>query len=57
MISFYFTVGGWRMYPFNLPLLATAYTPTQSYKRASLLSLSPPQAEITNPNPLGARHL
>jgi len=34
MISI-FTVGGWRMCPFNLPLLAPAYIPTQSCKRYS----------------------
>jgi len=36
-----FTVGGWRMYPFNLPLLAPAYKPTQSCKTASFWSLNP----------------
>ena len=41
-----FTVGGWRVYPFNLPLLAPAYTNThtQSCKRASCWSLNPAQA-------------
>ena len=41
-----FTVAGWRMYPFNLPLLAPAYILTQSCKRASFWNL----------NPAGARH-
>jgi len=36
-----FTVGEWRMYPFNLPLLAATYIPTQSCKRASFWSLNP----------------
>ena len=36
------TVGGWRMYrPFNFRLLAPAYKPTQSCKRASFWSLNP----------------
>ena len=35
-----FTVGGWKTYPFNLPLLAPAYVPTQSCKRASFWSLN-----------------
>jgi len=39
-----FTVGGWRMYPFNLPLLAPAYISTQCCKRASFWSLNPTQA-------------
>jgi len=38
------TVGGWRMYPFNLSLLALACTPTQSCKRASFWSLNPVRA-------------
>jgi len=42
-----FTVGGRRMYPFNLPLLAPAYISTQSCKSAS----------FWNPNPTRARHL
>ena len=36
-----FTVGGWRTYPFNLPLLALACKPTQSCKKASFWSLNP----------------
>ena len=44
-----FTVGGSRMYPFNLPLLAPAYIPTQSCKRASFWS--PNQARSHKPQP------
>jgi len=36
-----FTVGGWRMYLFNLPMLAPAYIPTQSCKKASFRNLNP----------------
>ena len=40
-----FTVGGWRMHrPFNLRLLAPAYKPTESCKRASFWSLNPARA-------------
>jgi len=40
-----FTVGRWRMYPFNLPLLDPAYIPTQSCKGASFWSLNPARAQ------------
>jgi len=46
-----FTVGGWRMYPFNLPLLAPAYIPTQSCKRASFWRLNPAPARNHKPEP------
>jgi len=46
-----FTAGGWRMYPFNLPLLAPAYIPTQSCKRASFWSLNPARASNHKPEP------
>ena len=46
-----FTVGGWRMYPFNLPLLARAYIPTQSCKKASFWSLNPARARNNKPEP------
>jgi len=46
-----FTVSGWRTYPFNLPLLALAYIPTQSCKRASVWSLNPAQARNHKPEP------
>jgi len=52
-----FTVGGWRTYPFNLPLLGPAYISTQSCKRASFWSLDRPETEVTSPNPASARHL
>jgi len=39
-----FTVGEWRMYPFNLPLLAPAYIPTQSCERALFGRLNPARA-------------
>ena len=42
-----FTIGGWRTYPFNLLLLAPAYIPTQSCKRALFWS----------PNPARVQHL
>ena len=44
-----FTVGGWRMYPFNLPLLAPAYIPTQSCKRASCRNLNTARARNNKP--------
>ena len=47
-----FTVGGWRMYrPFNFRLLAPAYKPTQSCKRASFWSLNPARARNHKPKP------
>ena len=46
-----FTFGGWRIYPLNLPLLAPAYIPTHSCKRASLWSLSPAGARNYKPEP------
>ena len=47
-----FTVGGWRMYrPFNFRLLAPAYKPTQSCKRASCWSLNPARARNHKPTP------
>jgi len=59
MISIYsiFTVGGWRTYPFNHPLLAPAYIHTQSCKKASFWNLDRPETEITSPNPTRARRL
>ena len=49
--QYMFSVGGWRMYPFNLPLLAPAYIPTQSCKRASFWSLNPAGARNYKPEP------
>ena len=46
-----FTVGGWRMYPFTLPLLAPAYIPTQSCERASFWHLNPVQARSCKSKP------
>ena len=46
------TLGGWRMYrPFNFRLLAPAYKPTQSCKRASFWSLNPARARNRKPKP------
>ena len=45
-----FTVGGWRTYPFNVPLLAPAYIPTQSCKRVSFWSLNPSRARNHKPD-------
>jgi len=39
-----FTVGGWRMYPFNISLSAPAYILTQSCKRDSFWTLNPARA-------------
>jgi len=39
-----FLVGGWRMYPFTLPLLPFACMPTQSCKRASFWRMNRAQA-------------
>ena len=44
--QYIFTVGGWRMYPFNLPLLPPAYIHTQSCKRASFWSLNPARTRL-----------
>ena len=55
LFQFIFTVGGWRMYPFNLPLLAPAYIPRQSCTRASFWSLNPARARNHSPNPARAR--
>jgi len=44
MISICGYFGGWTIYPFNLPLLAPAYIPTQSCERASFRSLTPARA-------------
>jgi len=41
-----FTVGWWRMCPFSLSLLPTAYIPTQSCKRASFWSLNPARTRL-----------
>ena len=49
--QYVFTVGGWRMYPFNLPLLAPAYIPTQSCTRASFWNLNPTGARNQKPEP------
>ena len=46
-----FAVGGWRMYSSNLPLLATAYIPTQSGEGASFWSLNPVWARNHKPEP------
>ena len=46
-----FTAGGFRVYPFNLPLLAPAYIPTQSCKRASFWSLNPVRGGNYKPEP------
>jgi len=47
-----FTVGGWRIYrPFNFRLLAPAYKPTQSCKRASFWRLNPARARNHKPKP------
>jgi len=46
-----FTDGWWRMYPFNLLLLAPAYIPTQSCTRASFWSLNPAGARNHKPEP------
>jgi len=46
-----FIVGGWRMYPFNLPLFAPAYLPTQSCKRALFWSRNPAPARNCKPEP------
>ena len=47
-----FTVGAWRMYrPCNFRLLAPAYKPTQSCKRASFWSLNPARARNHKPKP------
>jgi len=44
-----FTVGGWRMYPFNLPLLALACIPAQSCKKALFWSLHPARTRNHKP--------
>jgi len=44
-----FTVGGWRIYPFNLPLLPPAYIPTQSLKRPHFEAWTRPELETTSP--------
>jgi len=44
-----FTVRGWRMYLFNLPLLALAYIPAQSCKRALFWSLNPARTRNHKP--------
>ena len=46
-----FTVGGWKTYPFNLPLLAPAYITTQSCKWASFWSLNPARDRNHKPEP------
>jgi len=46
-----FTVGVWRMYSYNIPLLAPAYIPTQSGERASFWSLNPARAQNHKPEP------
>jgi len=46
-----FTVGRWRMYPFNLLLLAPAYIPTESCKRASFWNLNPAGTRNHKPEP------
>ena len=46
-----FTVDGWRTYHFNLLLLAPAYIPTKSCKRASFWSLKPARARNHMPEP------
>jgi len=46
-----FIVVGWRMHPFNLPLLVPAYIPTQSCEKASFWSLKPAGARNYKPEP------
>ena len=46
-----FIVSGWRTYPFNLPLLAPSYIPTQSCERASFWSLNLTGARNHEPEP------
>ena len=55
--QYIFSVGGWRMNPWNLPLLVLAYIPTQSCKNAFFEAWTWPEPEITSPNKARDRHL
>ena len=55
--QYIFSVGGWRMNPWNLPLLVLAYIPKQSCKNAFFEAWTWPEPEITSPNTARDRHL